>query len=224
MSTLLYTSKIPGLIYSYTIVDGVPIVWQPDGSELIRGITDATAKEKKDWAVNVVNQYNKEIVRGILEAKNNELDDVYVEAELGRVTLSDGNTFNASKTRGDNPNRSLNNTIDLIKKGVEFAIYFKQTEIILSDADNNDVSYPITYDDNGVGNFYITPIVEIGMYMNLFFTLKRTICNAINAVCSIEKLNTNVPVDIDILEAINPREIFIAGRAEGEEAIKNRVV
>lgn len=75
--------------------------------------------------IATTNQYNKTIVTEILNSKIKELYDVYVEAELSRVTLSDGNVFNASKTRGDNPNRSLNNTIDLIKKAVEFAIYFK---------------------------------------------------------------------------------------------------
>lgn len=223
MSDLLYSSVKEGLLYSYKIVDGTPIVFDSVGAEVVRGMSDATAKEKKEWAINVVNQYNKEIVKGIYKTKITELDDVYVEAELGRVTLSDGNVFNASKTRGDNPNRSLNNTIDLVKKGVEFAIYFKQPSIILSDADNHDVTYPIVYTD-GVGDNYITPVVEIGMYMNLFFTLKRTICNSILVICSDDILSTNQAVDVDALLAINPRELFITGRLEGENVIKARAI
>ena len=211
MSKLLYITVRGDLLYTYKIVDGVAIIYDPSGAEYLRGSNDPniTAKEKKEWGIVTTNQYNKAIVTDILNAKVKELDDVYVEAELSRVTLSDGNVFNASKSRGENPNRSLNNTIDLIKKAVEFAIYFKQESIILSDADNN------------VGDPYITPVVDIGKYMNMFFTLKRTIGNSIYALCSMDKINSNQEINIDDLLSINPRELFMTGRYEQEQEIIN---
>lgn len=223
MSKLLYITDRGGLLYTYKIVDGVAIIYDPSGSEYLRGSNDPsiTDKEKEEWGIATTNQYNKTIVTEILNSKIKELDDVYVEAELSRVTLSDGNVFNASKTRGNNPNRSLNNTIDLIKKAVEFSIYFKQENITLSDADNNDVVYDIMYND-GVGDPYILPIVEIGMYMNMFFTLKRTIGNSIYAVCSMEKINTNQEINVDNLLDIHPRELFTSARYEQEQEIINK--
>ena len=224
MNKLLYITVRGDLLYTYKIVNGVAIIYDPSGAEYLRGSNDPniTAKEKKEWGIVTTNQYNKAIVTDILNAKVKELDDVYVEAELSRVTLSDGNVFNASKSRGENPNRSLNNTIDLIKKAVEFAIYFKQESIILSDADNNDVTYEIVYDANNVGDPYIIPVVDIGKYMNMFFTLKRIIGNSIYAVCSMDKINSNQEINIDDLLSINPRELFITGRYEQEQEIVNK--
>ena len=92
---------------------------------------------------------------------------------------------------------------------------------MVSDAYNNDVEYEIKYVDN-VGDPYIIPVVEIGMYMNLFFTLKRTILNDIQKICTLEMINTNQPIDVDALLAINPRELFIKGRLEKESFIRDR--
>lgn len=219
-SKLHYMSTKEDLLYTYKIENNTAIVYDPRGSEVIRGMTkpEHTTEEREEWAIGLVNQYNKFVVEKIYKDKVSELDRAYIEAELSRVVLSDGNIFSASKSRGENPTRSLHNTIDLIQKAVEMSIYFKQTEITLSDADNRDVTYPITYNKT-VGNPYITPVVELGMYINLFFNIKRNITNTLISIYSEKKVLDGDVIDVDVLIAIKPIELYQAGRAEGEKAI-----
>ena len=218
---LLYTSTKPGILYTYRIDGDVAVVLDPKGSKFINGLEGSrhTDEDRLSWAIGKVNQYNKEVVTTIFRNKLQELGDVYLAAELSTVVLSDGNVFNASKSRGENPNRSINNTLDLIKKAVDLAIYFKEPSVTLSDANNNDVVYNITY-TKGIGDQYILPVVELGLYMNLFFTLKRTINNKILLVCSEDKLNSNAPINVDDLLAIEPAKEF----EEGLEIGKNEII
>jgi hypothetical protein len=221
-SKLQYKTTRDDLLYTYKIENNTAIVYDPKGSEVIRGMTkpDITQAEREAWAISLVNQYNRHTVEKIYKDKVSELDRAYVNAELSRIVLSDGNVFSASKTRGENPNRSLYSTVDLIKKAVEMSIYFKQKSITLSDADNRDVTYPIVY-TNKVGDPYILPVVELGLYINLFFGIKRNITNSILAVYNEQKVNDGEEIDVDALLSIKPSEIYKAAIAEGEKSIRS---
>lgn len=51
MSKLLYITARGDLLYTYKIVNGVAIIYDPSGAEYLRGSNDPsiTDKEKKEW-------------------------------------------------------------------------------------------------------------------------------------------------------------------------------
>ena len=219
----LFKSTVKDRVYTYIIEGDTVTVLYPEGTRFISaskdpngGVWDDAAKEA--WAINLTNTYNKTYVEGLYESKLAELNEVYMNANLGRVILSDGNVFSASYEIGENPSKSLSNTRRLIKDAVELSIYDKKTSVTLSDADNNDVIYPIEYNADGVGSYYIKPVVEIGRYEGLFFELKRTIRNNIMLICSVAKLAAGDEIDVDALYSIDPAKTFQTLREEYEAA------
>lgn len=222
----IFKSVEKGRLYSYAINGDLVAILAPDGSTVINsrnnpngGVWDDTAKS--EWAINIMNNYNSRLVKKMYDDKLTALNAIYLEANLGRVTLTDGHVFSASYQIGENPSKSLSNTRTLIRDAAELAVYKKQPSVTLSDADNNDVVYEIKY-TNGVGDFYILPVVEIGSYEGLFFELKRTIRNELMEICNDNMLSSNTSIDVDALYSFDPVSLFNSRRAAYEEEAYNK--
>lgn len=199
--TKLYTYKINGNEVEVLDPEGnhaVKVLGNPNGEEW-------TDVEKNAWGKKEVSNYNSTIADKLYETKINELNDAYNSANQDRVSTTDGRVFTASKSVGNNPTVSLQNTLDLIKNGCEFAVFLRQPSITLSDADNNDVTYIFDYSTKGGNNpIYILPVIELAERIALYFEIKRVIRNNINAIKNANNF------DLDVLQTVNPKQIFEA--------------
>lgn len=175
----------------------------PDGGQW-------TDVEKNAWGQKTVSEYNYIIANAIYDNAISELNRAYQEANVSVVTLSDGSVFGPSKSMGGNPTTSLKNTIDLIRDGVEFAVYSNAETITLSDSNNVDVTYTIDY--NSPKPDYILPIVEIAERLAIFFEVKRVLRNNLNDA------KATSFADLDLMSSIDTYNLFKANVAAILEA------
>lgn len=210
---LKYISEDNSKFFHYKLVDGMYEILEGDRPGSLLKIP----QDKEAWAIDKTNEYNEMKAREMLNTKLKALDSEYEKANLSTVTLSDGNVFNASKEVGSNPNRSLSVTRRLISDAAEFAAHFSQKEIIVSDANNNDVVYPIPTKGN---KSYILPVLEIAKFEMLFFTAKREIRNQILMICNEEAMaDKTTVINLDALDAIDPIAMFKEARTAFEESL-----
>jgi len=173
--------------YSYTMIGDVVEVLDPDGNHVIKAVSKPrrfdtwTVTDKEAWAMSEIAFRHRADVYNLIREKLDELNTVYDRYMVGRVILTDGTIFSASSLPGDNPNKSLHNTVRMIQDSADLSTYHTNLlpTITLSDAFNKDVIYTFDYDSDNPA--IIPPILEIGMMIGRYFGVKRELRNMINA-------------------------------------------
>lgn len=153
-----------------------------------------------DFANSEVNTRNKELVKNTISRIIDDISVAYVESMTATITLSDGNLFGPAKSVGENPTYSLQNTLDLIKNGCEYALMKKAPSITLSDANNKNVVY--TFDAKSTNPIYITPVLEIADYLVKSFGVKQHLRTYYSQILELED------IDLDELESLDAKEEF----------------
>lgn len=194
-------------LYSYTVDGNEVEVLDTEGKHVVKCLRNPnggqwTDVERNEWGKKTAGEYNRLIADEIYKSKIEDLEVVYINSNKSRVTLSDGNVFDASKSTGDKSDVSLNNTINLIKSGCELAVFSGADSITLSDANNQDVVYEFDY--SNPNPIYILPIIELAERTAIFFEAKRIVRNQINVI------KTDSYADLDKLSEFNVRAVYNA--------------
>lgn len=194
-------------LYSYVIGSTDVSILNPAGSIELKASRNPTGGEwteveKIKWADGEVLKRNTKLATDLIKSKIAEVSKEYDAAMISTVTLSDGNVFGPSKSSGENPTYSLQNTVDLIRAGAEHAVFRGRTEITVSDMKNNPVTYQ--FDLESKFPSYILPVVEIADYIAVMFSVKQTIRATLLGMLE------QTEFSFDEVEAINGRELFTA--------------
>ncbi len=179
-------------IFKYTISNGEVKILNPDGGVALQATRNPnggvwTEVEQNAWGTSEVLARNKQLATNLVESKTKEISKAYDLAMISRVTLSDGKVFGPSKSPGDSPTYSIQNTIDLIRSNCEYAIFKQMPNITLSDIDNKDATY--TFDMASPKPEYILPIVELADYLAIIFYVKRTLRTNLLALLEANEFN-----------------------------------
>lgn len=199
--------KIDNGIFKYTIDSGIVRILNPKNVEVLKCSRNPmgggwTEKEQTEWAINEVTSRNFLLAKELLDSKILEIGKAYDIAMTSRVTLSDGNVLGPSKSAGLNPTYSLQNTIDLIRAGCEQSIFRGRSSIVISDADNKEVTY--SFDMDSKYPAYILPVVEIADYISIIFHVKQSLRSIL-----MSKLADDVrEFDFDVIGSINGEVLF----------------
>lgn len=194
-------------LFTYTFDDKSGVeVKKPDGSFLFlvpRNPSTGLEWSKEDaieYASIEVDRLNKELAIESIDKLVTTLSEVYNNSLVSTVTLSDKNVFGPAKSIGENPTYSLQNTLDLIKNGCEYALMRGLPSITLSDANNKNVVY--TFDLKAKNPIYILPVVELADYIVKAFAVKQAMRNNFNL------LKESEDIDLDKIEDMNVSEQF----------------
>ena len=185
-------SKNDDKIFKYTISGNEVKILNPDGGVALQATRnptggDWTEVEQNAWGTSEVELRNKQLATNLVDSKIKEVSKAYDVAMISRVTLSDGKVFGPSKSPGDNPTYSIQNTIDLIRSNCEYAIFKEMPNITISDINNNDATY--VFDMVSKKPEYILPVAELADYLAIIFYVKRTLRNNLLALLEADEFN-----------------------------------
>jgi hypothetical protein len=179
-------------IFKYTISGNEVKILNPDGSVALQATRNPnggewTEVEQNAWGTLETGLRNKQLATNLVYSKIKEVSKAYDVAMVSRVIISDGTVFGPSKSPGDTPTYSIQNTIDLIRSNCEYAIFKEMPSITISDIDNNDATY--VFDMVSKKPEYILPVVELADYLAIIFYVKRTLRNNLLALLEADEFN-----------------------------------
>lgn len=198
-------SKNDDKIFKYTISGTEVQILNPDGGIALQASRNPnggewTEVEQNAWGTSEVLTRNKQLAINLVDSKIKEVSKAYDLAMVARVPISDGKVFGPSKSPGDNPTYSIQNTIDLIRSNCEYAIFKQMPSITLSDIDNKDATY--TFDMTNPKPEYILPVVELADYLAIIFYVKRTLRTNLLSLLEATEFN------FDEVEFLNGTNMF----------------